>query len=278
MRNVALFICLIFTIPSGFTQSPYDLTWKTEGILLRTSGALLVGDYILGKIVQDVTQQEVEKLQVSNIPVFDRLATSLHSDAARLRSDIGVVGTGALSSISSLLISIRESQKSAFSHQLFTLGVMLLETNAINYGGTSLVKCTSQRIRPMAYKENFVIDNLAEGDIKDLKKSFFSRHASIAAANTYFLAGVFADYYPESRWKTLIWSAAVIIPAWTGFERVLAGEHFPSDVVSGYLFGAACGILVPKLHKKKSDEYVVKVRVLPHYSDRANGMTLMLTF
>ena len=40
------------------------------------------------------------------------------------------------------------------------------------------------------------------------------------------------------------------MPAVTAWARVGAGKHFASDVIVGYLTGAAIGYLVPELHKR----------------------------
>ena len=79
--------------------------------------------------------------------------------------------------------------------------------------------------------------------------SFFSGHTSCVASNSFFAARVFSDYYPESKWKPVVWGAAIALPAVTGYLRVKAGKHYPSDVIAGYAVGAAVGYFVPKLHR-----------------------------
>ena len=44
---------------------------------------------------------------------------------------------------------------------------------------------------------------------------------------------------------------AAALPALTGYLRIRAGRHYPSDVLVGYLVGGAVGYLIPTLHKKK---------------------------
>jgi len=51
----------------------------------------------------------------------------------------------------------------------------------------------------------------------------------------------------------LIWSAAVLIPAVTGFSRVNTHNHFPTDVIVGYIVGAAIGYLIPVIHKVENN-------------------------
>ena len=49
--------------------------------------------------------------------------------------------------------------------------------------------------------------------------------------------------------RLVIWGAAVTYPAVVGIIRVQEGRHFPSDVIVGYVVGAAIGYVVPVLHR-----------------------------
>lgn len=72
----------------------------------------------------------------------------------------------------------------------------------------------------------------------------------MTAANTFFFAEIFSEYYPESKWKPVVWGGAIAIPAVTGYLRVRGGRHYPTDVIAGYALGAAVGYFIPKLHEK----------------------------
>ena len=97
----------------------------------------------------------------------------------------------------------------------------------------------------------------------DLGLSFFSGHAAgvaaIGATATY-LAFVRSPYTPRP-WITL--GVATALTAFVSYERVRAGQHFPTDVIAGSMAGAAIGVLVPHLHRHKQEPPPVWVGVSP---------------
>jgi len=54
--------------------------------------------------------------------------------------------------------------------------------------------------------------------------------------------------------KWLLYTAALIPPAFVGYCRYRGFMHFPSDIFLGVAVGATIGILVPHLHKKNRKE------------------------
>jgi len=48
--------------------------------------------------------------------------------------------------------------------------------------------------------------------------------------------------------KILIWTGAALYPALTGYLRRNTGNHFRTDVITGYLIGAAIGYFIPEIH------------------------------
>jgi membrane-associated phospholipid phosphatase len=101
-------------------------------------------------------------------------------------------------------------------------------------------------------------------------KSFFSGHTSQTAAASFFFAKVITDYHPTLKrgLKIGLWAFAITIPALNGTLRVLAGKHFPTDVMTGYVAGAATGWLVPQLHRtrtSKEQKQKLSMGVLPYH-------------
>jgi membrane-associated phospholipid phosphatase len=74
----------------------------------------------------------------------------------------------------------------------------------------------------------------------------------MTAVNTFYTAKVYSAYISDETTKTLMWTAAALIPAITGFSRVNTHNHFPTDVIVGYIVGAAIGYFIPEIHKSEN--------------------------
>jgi undecaprenyl-diphosphatase len=72
-------------------------------------------------------------------------------------------------------------------------------------------------------------------------------------------------------WLTLV--GTVMLTSFVGYERVRAGEHFPTDVICGAVAGAGVGVLVPHLHRHDQEAPPVWIGIAPVQ----NGATVSLT-
>ena len=90
------------------------------------------------------------------------------------------------------------------------------------------------------------------------------------------MAKVVSDYHPNMKkgLKAVMWSGAVLIPATTAYLRVLAGRHFPTDVMAGFATGAFVGFIIPHLHKKKEKD--PKLTWQPVFLGDYTGMSFTL--
>jgi len=155
------------------------------------------------------------------------------------------------------------------------LMLMAFEVSSINFGLSSIAKNTVNRTRPLVYNPNVPMEHRTNGISK---LSFYSGHTSHTASMSFFMAKVLNDYHPNMKpaLKLGMWTAAALIPAATGYYRVKAGKHFPTDVMTGYAIGAFTGWLVPHLHKKKALH--PKLSIYPTRSSKSTGMALKYKF
>jgi membrane-associated phospholipid phosphatase len=118
-----------------------------------------------------------------------------------------------------------------------------------------MAKGIAGRKRPYVYNTSLSVDEryaIAGSSENDVFFSFFSGHVAAAFAAAAFTSKVFMDIHGSSTWSYLIWGSTLSLAAMTGYARVKAGVHFPSDVIAGALAGGAVGYLVPALHKRSA--------------------------
>jgi hypothetical protein len=149
---------------------------------------------------------------------------------------------------------------------------MYAESASLALTLTDVTKIAVRRPRPIDYI-NCPAVKLASGgtgpnpssgcNSTDLGLSFFSGHASTVAAigaTATYIAFVRSPDSPRP-WITL--GVATALTGFVSYERVRAGEHFPTDVIAGAMAGAAIGVLVPHLHRHKQEQPHVWVGIGP---------------
>jgi membrane-associated phospholipid phosphatase len=241
--TLILLFCCFSLFAFGQTsegEGPYHLSLKRE-LLFGGGGALSlgVGTYLQNQLDAPL-RRELEITSYDQINWFDRLGSNYeHGNTAHL-SDFGLYAGAALPA---LLFTDKTMRK-----DFTTISLLYVETMAIAGGLTNMSKAGFGRPRPYVYGPEWVVGTeLTSGD----QAAFVSGHTSMSAAGSFFFARVFSDYHPDSKLKSYVWGLAVTVPAVTGYLRIRAGRHYPSDVLAGYALGATVGYLVPTLHKKK---------------------------
>lgn len=130
------------------------------------------------------------------------------------------------------------------------IGLMYFETQTISaliYAWSPLGPQFIDRYRPETYYDEIKLTQRQSGQNRN---SFFSGHTLATATASFFTAKVICDFHPElGKKKWLVYSAALIPPAFVAYFRVKALRHFPTDTIVATGIGAAAGILIPQLHK-----------------------------
>jgi membrane-associated phospholipid phosphatase len=138
--------------------------------------------------------------------------------------------------------------------------------NAVYFGAAFSVR----RPRPLTYNS---LVPLSEKTGTGKTNSFFSAHTSFSSTATFFMAKVYTDYHHIRGWnRILAYTIAAVPPALVGYYRMRAGKHFKTDVMFGFLAGAASGIIVPELHRYKNNKHAVTFT--PYYDEGAGGMAM----
>ncbi len=242
---VLLISCLLlFTIQNAYTQSPYKLSWKTDGLIIGTG---IVSAFVSSSIddsIEEMTLAEINGLNRMDVNAFDRGATKNYSETAARVSDVFLVASAA----SPFLLLGNKETKSDFG----IISVMYLETMLHGVFLPSYGKGLAQRVRPFAYNSKAPLEEKLDSETK---RSFFSGHTTWAFSTTVFFASVYSQYHPNSKFKPYVWTGALLAATTVGVMRYSAGAHFPTDILVGAGVGSLVGYLIPKLHetKNKSD-------------------------
>lgn len=118
---------------------------------------------------------------------------------------------------------------------LFTAVLLLICDQTVN-----LFKYGFERLRP-------VNDTEINGLLRIVKTSksfsFFSGHATNSMASTVFMVMVLRKYYKHAY-------LVFLFPLIFAYSRIYLGLHFPTDILTGYVFGATMGFVCYKLYEK----------------------------
>ena len=198
---------------------------------------------------------------------IDRGAVSQTFDKnANTFSDIGLYTAVGFTVIDTVLSGVRDGWDAGLVD-----AVMYAESISLTLTLTDITKIAVRRPRPFDY-QNF---NAAMNTSTNNELSFFSGHASTVAAITGTASYLAFVRSPHSirPWLTLILGTA--LTAFVSYERVRGGDHFPTDVITGALAGGAVGVLVPHLHRHKTEAPNVWIGGAP--APTGNGGALTLT-
>jgi membrane-associated phospholipid phosphatase len=231
-------------------QSPYEISWEKDRFIAGGGLLALAVGLAVGSEVAPLTEEEINQLSRDDVNAFDRPATYNYSKTANTAGDIAVWTCLSLPATLFFSEPIRDDAG--------TIALMYAETMLLSNGISQIFKGTVQRIRPFVYHPDAPLEEKTE---PDARKSFYSSHAANAFASTVFFATVFGDYFPSSKWKPYVWGGSLLAAATTGYLRIEAGKHFPTDVLVGAGVGAAAGLLIPRWHRRSDQD----LNVAPNY-------------
>ena len=212
------------------------------------------------------TEEQILNLDKNDINGFDRWAVRPYSEELGTVSNYIFYGSMALPF---LFLSGKETRNDFFKLSFLYLEAMsvtgLLYTGSVYF---------TNRYRPYAYSDETEMTWRTRGGAKN---SFYAGHVALVATSTFFMAKVYADYYPESKVKWVFYSVAGLATGTTAYLRHRGGFHFPSDILLGVAQGTLSGILVPHFHKNP----LIKnpnVRIVPYSTGESSGLALTYKF
>jgi len=183
-------------------------------------------------------------LSRSDVSGIDRIALELHSRRADTLSDYSVTAC----TILALLVTVHPLGMRGGDSLCETTAnlAMYAETVLLEQGLTTLVKGSVRRSRPYAYDSSAPLDVRRE---RNAALSFWSGHTASAFSCAVFAGYVFQERNPNSRYRVPVWIGGLSAATMTAVMRVCAGQHFPTDVITGAAAGSFAGWLIPRLHR-----------------------------
>ncbi len=236
---------LVISLVFGFchpiqAQAPVKDFNTADGIAIGLGLALDVGLRLFKGKEKTITDFPVK----SN---FERIAINNLSLRAKKHSDIMLRGFSPAIAVGSQFI-YDDPKRTIY---------LSLETIILTDLANLLAKKLVRRPRPFTYNPEVIHNPTSchayNKDKPDANLSFYSGHTAHVASVIFFTNSMLWLYKPEYRSKDWAWIASGLLPAMVGYQRVMAGKHFPSDVFVGYLAGAAMGYLIPVIHE--NNEY-----------------------
>jgi len=269
MRRFPLIVALLAVVAhcaprtEALCQSPYRLNTSQEVVLLSSGVVAGVTAILVQGHIDPLSEQEVAALSRQDVNAFDRGATWNYSEKAGTASDYLVYGLIAAPPALLLDQRIRDDWQ--------TFGVMYAEAMLLTGATVQLVKGLVARTRPYAYNPDAPLEIRTSVDASN---SFYSSHTAFAFAAAVFLGVTYSAYFPDSRWRPWVWAMSLTAASAVGYLRFEAGEHFPTDILTGAVVGAAIGYLVPALHRVEAEQ----VSVSPVVGTRAGHLSVVLRF
>lgn len=257
-RNITLLLaCIILTsdiqIIGQENPFPYKLELKKD-LMIGGGGILIMG---IGGLVPTQNQKDnleyFNKLNKSDINGFDRIATeNWNTSSENLRNNLKWGSLFACLTVVPAISGFSQKEQTGNKKLKNALTVAAMGVEGYSYvlGLTMISKNLISRNRPYAYNNNVsYTDKIAESEYKE---SFFSGTTATTSFAVFFSAKIINDLYPNSKWRYLGWAGAFAYTSYVGYLAIDAGQHFPTDVVTGAVIGGTIGYLIPQLHKKNN--------------------------
>ena len=232
--------------PSGNVPHVYRINYPISvGFSLAASAANV---YAIPKIIKakdGLTQEELMGISHTKHNGFDRWALKL--DPTK-RDQFYAASDYVLPVIIASAATLGFDKK--IRKDWARILMMYYEMHAVTfslYNFSPFGPAFQNKLRPYSYYDHFTDEQRKTGNNRN---SLYSGHTASAAAASFFMVKVYADYHPElGNKKYLLYSLATVPPLIEGYLRMKALAHFPSDILVGLVIGAVCGVVVPDLHK-----------------------------
>lgn len=205
---------------------------------------------------------EINSLNRKDINNLDRWVSYNYSKSAAKASDYFFIGSMPFPLILLFDKNIRRDGPK--------VGLLYLEAIGITSAVYVTAAMLADRHRPYAYNPDVDMSKRTRGGARN---SFFAGHVAIVATSVFFTAQTYINYHPNMKYKWLLYTGAGLLASTTGYLRLKAGQHFLTDVVTGFATGTLSGLLVPYFHKIRHVDNP-RLTIVPSLQRESSGFTL----
>jgi len=230
-----LFLFIVIFAISNLSARVFNINESKAYTNIALSVTLnLANDHYNREYVSVLTENDIINSFRSDIPFFDRWAINKTN---RRLNEAGYYLT--VISLGSTILFNSWDYPYTWDN-LLVLGEIIVVQNSLR-GWT---KSLTLRKRPYVYDEDTGLETKID---KDARFSFYSNHTSIA-----FALAVYTHYYQLNTLKDpFIIASSYALATLVAISRIVAGQHFPSDVITGTIVGSLSSYLICRSHRSR---------------------------
>lgn len=240
--------------PSPYPEPPpsraYQLRLELDLPIVLIAGATASGFFFVDEVPGVHCAPDCDR---SRVNALDRPAAGLYDPKWSTMGNVAVAVTMLAPAV---VLVADQGLKDGLNDEL-----VIAEAALVSSALQVLTSFSVARPRPRAYSSEASRDSSSDANAA---RSFFSGHvANVVATSVATLRT-----YQRLRKPTLGWTlfgVGMAGSAFVGVSRVLAGSHFPTDVLAGAAVGAGLGLALPALHDSP-------VRMVPYASRENTGL------
>lgn len=253
-RNKSLLAVIILTV-AFFTKanaeltfkfsdsSPFAFNWIADAAFVTAGASTTAVSFYLDH-KNNFPEWDGNLGDLSKVNAFDRWAARPFNKTLHVT---GTILTGAELLLTPALIAGEAFFGSLPKQEILPAATMFIEAFMLSYGTKEILKRSALRYRPYMYFDGYPEDKVAEGDFQ---YSWPSGHTTNAFLGATFTCCMMNYYFADSSWRLPVNICAFSVAVATGALRVLSGNHFITDVLTGAALGSFCGFIVPFVHRK----------------------------